>query len=131
MSDDVVDPLGDEIMGKGPRRRVNVLLPPRPEVPEEAVEQGTRVLAEKWKSSVQVRPAEPVVPAGPPPAPLVSSRFDLPDYVDEQLAIEAASTRGPSGGKITKTYVILKALKTAGYRVDDKDLIEDRRRLRR
>lgn len=63
MSDDVEDPLGDEIMGKGPRRRVNVLLPPRPEVPEEAVEQGTRVLAEKWKESVQVRPAETCRPS--------------------------------------------------------------------
>jgi hypothetical protein len=131
MSDEVVDPLGDEIMGKGPRRRVNVTLPPRPDVPEETVEEGTRALAEKWKSTTQVKPTEPVVPAGPPPAPLVSSRFDLPDYLDEQLAIKAATNRGPSGGRITKTYVLLKALKEAGFRVDDKDLIEDRRRLRK
>jgi hypothetical protein len=58
-------------------------------------------------------------------------RFDFPDYVDEQLAVAAASTKGPSGGKITKTYLALKALKAAGYRVDDKDLIEDRRRTRK
>jgi hypothetical protein len=129
MSDNTSDPLGDEIMGKGPPKRI--ILPPRPDVPEERVEEGTRALAEKWRANTLTKSAKPAEQAGPPPAPLVSSRFDLPDYVDEQLAVEAASTRGPSGGKITKTYVILKALKAAGYRVDEKDLIEDRRRLRR
>jgi hypothetical protein len=130
MSEKGADPLGDEIMGAASRRRVNVVLPPRPDLPVEAVEQGTRQLAEKWGANTQIRPAEPPPPADPP-APLVSVRFDFPDYVDEQLAVAAASTKGPSGGKITKTYLALKALKDAGYRVDDKDLIEDRRRIRK
>jgi hypothetical protein len=58
-------------------------------------------------------------------------RFDFPDYVDQQLAVRAATTKGPSGGKVTKTYLALKALKDAGYRVDDVDLVEDRRREKR
>jgi hypothetical protein len=131
MSEKPADPLGDEIMGAGARRRVNVSLPPRPELPEEAVEKGARALGERWGASTQMRPAEPPPPPVDPPAPLVSVRFDFPDYVDEQLAVAAASTKGPSGGKITKTYLALKALKEAGYRVDDKDLIEDRRRMRK
>ena len=121
---------GDEIMGAG-RRRVNVALPPRPELPDEAVEKGTRAIGEKWNANTQMRSERPPPPSAPPPAKLVSVRFDFPDYVDEQLAVAAASTKGPSGGKITKTYLALKALRDAGYRVDDKDLIEDRRRLRK
>jgi hypothetical protein len=71
------------------------------------------------------------VPPQPPSAPLVSSRFDFPNYLDEELAVRAASTKGPSGGKITKTYLVMLALKQAGYRVDEVDLIEDRRREKR
>jgi hypothetical protein len=128
MSNHDKDPLGDEIMGA--KRRFNVALPPRPELPDERVEQGARQLGEKYNSSVQLRSTEHVQPL-PPSAPLVSSRFDFPNYLDEELAVRAASTKGPSGGKITKTYLVMLALKQAGYRVDEVDLVEDRRREKR
>jgi hypothetical protein len=128
MSNNANDPLGDEIMGV--KRRINVSLPPRPELPDERVEQGARQLGEKYNSATQLRPAE-LAPPPPPSAPLVSSRFDFPAYLDEELAVRAASTKGPSGGKITKTYLVMLALQQAGYRVDEVDLIEDRRREKR
>jgi hypothetical protein len=120
--------LADEIK-QARKPRLNVSLPPRQEIPDETIEARSHSIGEKWGSATQLLPKVPAKPPIPI-APLVSVRFDCPDYLDEELAVKAAGTRGPSGGKVTKTYLILQALKQAGYRVEDADLIEDRRRLK-
>ena len=118
--------LADEIQ-QARKPRLNVSLPPRQEIPDETIEARSQTIGEKWGSTTQLLPKVPEKPAIHL-APLVSVRFDCPDYLDEELAVKAAGTRGPSGGKVTKTYLILLALKQAGYRVEDADLIEDRSR---
>ncbi|WP_407523763.1 hypothetical protein [Methylobacterium oryzisoli] len=42
--------------------------------------------------------------------------------LDRELAIRAAEQR------VTKQYLVAKALQNAGYRLDDADLIEDKRK---
>jgi hypothetical protein len=126
---DKPNPLANEIL-QARKPRLNVTLPPRQDLPDAMIEESSRRIGEKYGANTRLVPEEPpeeVVPT----APLVSVRFDFPDYVDQQLAVRAATTKGPSGGKVTKTYLALKALKDAGYRVDDVDLVEDRRREKR
>ena len=52
---------------------------------------------------------------------MVSTRGYIPHYLDDELTIRVATQR------VTKTFLILDALKKAGYRVEESDLIQDRR----
>lgn len=86
-------------------------------VPDAALD---RVAADARLPSLQPAPA---VGAGLPDIqrPL---KADIPEYVHKQLEIRMAET-GTS-----KRYLVLMALKQAGYRVEDADLYSDGRRLR-
>jgi hypothetical protein len=113
-------PIGNEIR----RQRIDVALRPRAELPDEEVEARSRAIGEKWGAATQLRPAEPpVLPLAT--APLVSVRFDCPDYLDKELAVKAAEQG------VTKTFLILQSLGMAGYRMEPVDLIKDRRRQRK
>lgn len=57
-----------------------------------------------------------------PTTKVVSIRGYIPDYLDYELAMRAAQER------VTKTFLILEALAKAGYRVDEADMIQDRRK---
>ena len=109
------NPLADEIK-QAAKPRLN--LKPRPEVTDEAVTDHSREIGAKWGANTQLVPQEQ-------PAPLISVRFDCPDYLDRAIAVEAAQ-KG-----CTKTFLILNAMKQAGYEIADVDLVLDRRRSRR
>ena len=121
MSDN--NPLADEIR-EARKPRLNLALPPRPDVPDEAVETRSREIGEKWGATTQLVPNLPEEP-DEPPAPLISVRFDCPDYLDRAISVDAAQQ------DCTRTYLILKALKTAGYEINDRDLVVDRRKVRK
>ena len=122
MSKAAFPPIGNEIQ----RQRIDVALRPRTELPDEEVEALSRAIGEKWGAATQLRSAEStVLPLPTSTAPLVSVRFDCPDYLDKELSVKAAEQG------VTKTYLILHALGVAGYRMDAIDLIKDRRRQRR
>lgn len=122
MSKSVFPPIGNEIR----HQRIDVALRPRAELPDEEVEARSRAIGEKWGAATQLRSAEPTaVPLPTPTAPLVSVRFDCPDYLDKELSVKAAEQG------VTKTYLILHALGMAGYRMDAVDLVKDRRRQRK
>jgi hypothetical protein len=57
--------------------------------------------------------------------PLASLRVEIPKYVDKMLAM-AAAERG-----VTKQYLVLEALQGKGYPVNDSDLIEDKRKVKK
>lgn len=115
------NPLADEIrLARKPR--INLDLPPRPDVPDQAIEEHSREIGGKWRASTQI-PAAPALPE--PTAPLTSVRFDCPDYVDRAISVAAAQEN------VTKTFIILSALKAAGYDIKDVDLVVDRRRDRK
>ena len=119
MSDD--NPLADEIR-QARKPRVNLALPPRPDVPDDTVEARTRELGGTWGATTRMAaPPEPSEPT----APLISVRFDCPAYLDRAISI-AAAEQG-----VTKTYLILKALKADGFELRDVDLVIDRRKARK
>jgi hypothetical protein len=115
------NPLADEIR-QARHPKANLTLPPRPEIPDEAVETHSREIGGRWGATTQLPVPEP--PAEPT-APLVSVRFDCPDYADRAVSI-AAAEQG-----VTKTFLILKALKAAGFEIKEVDLVVDRRKARR
>src|SRR3954463_435822 len=114
------NPLAAEIR-EARKPRANLALPPRPEIPDQVVEEGTREIGGKWGANTQLQPMMPEEPT----APLVSVRFDCPDYVDRAVSIAAAEQN------VTKTFLILKALQSAGYEIRDVDLVADRRKVRK
>lgn len=113
-------PIADEL-APAPRPRLDLRgLKPREPVPDEAVEANSRAIGGKWGASTQLSTPEPEVPL----APVTSIRGYIPQYLDDELAVKAAERR------VTKTFLILEALAKAGYRVDEHDMVQDRRKVR-
>jgi hypothetical protein len=116
------NPLADEIR-QAKRPRLDLALPARADVPDAAIDERSRELGGRWGASTQIQP-EPSQPPEPM-APLISVRFDCPNYIDRAISVAAAEQN------VTKTYLILKALKADGYEIRDVDLVADRRRDRK
>jgi hypothetical protein len=114
-------PLKNELR-EASKPRLDLALKPKPELSDEAVEANSRSIGERYGSTTSLSTPEK---SEPPVAPLTSVRFDCPDYLDRELAVKAAEQG------VTKTYLILQALKQGGYRLDPADLVKDRRRSRR
>ena len=102
-----------------PRQRVDLKgLKPREPMPDEAIEANSLAIGQKWGASTQLPKVEPQVPL----APVTSIRGYIPQYLDDELSVKAAERR------VTKTFLIMEALAKAGYRIDENDLVQDRRR---
>lgn len=69
-------------------------------------------------------PPPAAIPEPPPREPTEEFKVTVPRYLNRHLAAIAAERR------VTKQYLILEALRAAGYRLDDADLHEDGRRYR-
>lgn len=112
----------DRELTPAPRKRLDLagLKQLREPIADEAVEANSRVIGEKWGASTQLSRDE----QSPPRPPVTSIRGYIPQYLDDELAIKAAERR------VTKTFLILEALAKAGYRVDESDLVQDRRRIK-
>jgi hypothetical protein len=109
-------PIEDELRPKTKlKRHVNS------ETSDADIEANSRRLGEKWGAATRIDQEADA----PPPAPVVSIRGYIPDYLDADLAIKAAERR------VTKTFLIMEALAKAGYRLEDVDLIQDRRKAKR
>jgi hypothetical protein len=117
-------PIKDELR-QAAKTRLDVNLKPRPELPDEAIAANSRAIGERYGSATSLPPPTSLVEPPKPAAPLTSVRFDCPDYLDKELSVKAAEEG------VTKTYLILQALGRAGYRLDEVDLVKDRRRLRK
>ena len=62
--------------------------------------------------------------SAPPPTPCKSFNLSVPDYLFDELGMQAVQRR------VTKRYLILEALSKAGFRIEPQDLEEDGRRRR-
>lgn len=115
----IVLPSIDDELAPAPRQRVNLKnLRPREPLADEDVAANSVAIGEKWGASTQLPVVEPTMPL----SPVVSIRGYIPQYLDDELAMQAA------GRRVTKTFLILEALQKAGYRVDENDIVEDRRK---
>src|SRR4051794_34480646 len=117
-------PIKDELR-QAAKPRLDVSLKPRPELPDEAIAANSRTIGERYGAAPSLLSSAPPAEPPRPAAPLTSVRFDCPDYLDKELSVKAAEQW------VTKTYLILQALGQACYRLDEVDLVKDRRRLRK
>ena len=107
-----------------PRHRVDLkAIRPKGQADDATIEENSRRLGSDWGASTTLQPPAP----GPtvPRAPLASLRIEVPAYLDDELTQKAASQR------VTKQYLVLTALREAGYHIDDADIVADKRKARR
>lgn len=109
-----------------PRKRIDLkAIRPKGETDNATIEENSRLLGNEWGASTSLRH----VPSKSMPsithAPVASLRIEVPVYLDDALTREAAAKR------VTKQYLVLTALRQAGYRIDDSDLVADKRKTRR
>jgi hypothetical protein len=94
-------------------------------VDDAAIEENSRRLGTEWGALTSLEGGK-----GPKPsaetarAPIASLRIEMPEYLDRTLARRAADER------VTKQYLVLKALEQAGYEIDPIDLVPDKRKAR-
>jgi hypothetical protein len=88
-------------------------LRPRGDMADELVHANSRALGERWGASTHIRPQEPLTP-------LESLRIDVPDYLARELRVRCAEQ------KVTNAYLVMLALKSDGFHVEEKDLVKDR-----
>ena len=107
-----------------PRHRVDLkAIRPKGQADDATIEENSRRLGSDWRASTTLQPPapEPTVVR----APLASLRIEVPAYLDHELTQKAASQR------VTKQYLVLTALRQAGYHIDDADIVADKRKARR
>lgn len=111
---------------KGERKRVDLkAIRPKGNADDATIEENSRLLGNEWGASTSLQRTQQ--PASAPPvarAPVASLRIEVPVYLDDELTREAAAKR------ITKQYLVLTALRSAGYHIDDADIVADKRKAR-
>ena len=101
-----------------PRRRVDLKALRPAGIDDDAVERNSRALGSEWGASTSLASPEEATP-------LASLRIVVPDYLDRALARDAAEQR------VTKQYLVMKALQGAGYQIAEADLVEDKRKVKK
>ena len=101
-----------------PKKRLDLRAIRQAPVDDAAVAENSRRIGSEWG-------AQTSLPPGATRTPLASLRIEVPEYLDRALALKAAELR------VTKQYLVVKALQEAGYRVEDADLVEDKRKAKR
>ncbi|MBE7157666.1 MAG: hypothetical protein INR62_04400 [Rhodospirillales bacterium] len=98
-----------------PKKRLDLRAIKAPEGEDANVEANSRKLAAEWGAVTTVTP---------PRAPIASLRIEIPEYLDRELAQRAFEQRA------TKQFLVVQALKAAGFHVEDADLVPDKRKRR-
>jgi hypothetical protein len=107
-----------------PRKRLDLKsIRPKADDDDEAVEEISRKLGQEWGASTTLTPPPP--PSTPGSPLLASLRIEVPAYLDDELTQRAAAQR------VTKQFLVLTALRQAGYHIRDADIVADKRKARR
>jgi hypothetical protein len=125
MSNKTLPPIDEELRAE--RKRLDLkALRPKGDADDATIEENSRLLGTEWGASTSLQRAQPPASATPVVrTPLASLRIEVPTYLDNELTQKAAAQR------VTKQYLVLTALRHAGYRIDDADLVADKRKARR
>jgi hypothetical protein len=116
MSKPALPALDDELE---PRRKVDLRsIQPKAVTDDATVEENSRRLGNQWGAQTTLEPQRTKTP-------LASLRIEVPEYLDRELALKAAQDR------VTKQYLVLQALRQAGFRVEPEDLVADKRKAKR
>jgi hypothetical protein len=81
----------------------------RPKGDDARIERNTEKLGEKWLGAKTI----------------ASLRIEIPEYVDHELAMRAASER------TTKQYIVKCALRAYGIEIAEEDMVPDKRKAKR
>jgi len=138
-----IPPATDELLAAGRRRigegRLNLRDLKPVGIDDAETERRVEKITHTYGAHAQIAPAksrlsEPVKSGAatephPSPGPArhtryASFRVDLPEYLDQELTERSARER------VTKTYLIMDALRRAGLTVKPEDLVSDRRKTR-
>jgi hypothetical protein len=106
-------PIGDEL-----RPRARLKRHTSEPTSDAEIEENSRQIGERWGATTRIDLEREQIPL----APVVSIRGYIPNYLDDELTIKSAERR------VTKTFLIMEALAKAGYRVEDHDMVQDRRK---
>lgn len=118
-------PIDDELQERGKRVDLRAIRP-KGDADDATIDENSRLLGNEWGASTSLQRAQPPASALPiARAPVASLRIEVPVYLDDALTREGAEKR------VTKQYLVLTALRQAGYRIDDADLVADKRKARR
>ena len=118
MNKEALPSIGDDL---APRKRVDLKSIKSADVDDAAVAENSRKLGTEWGAQTSLSPTpEPEIER--PKVTLASLRIEVPDYLDRELALKAVDQR------VTKQYLVMKALQAAGYKLDNADLVEDKRK---
>lgn len=109
------------------RKRIDLkAIQPKADADDATIEENSRRLGNEWGASTGLQRVLPPASAlAAARAPVASLRIEVPTYLDNELTQKAAAQR------VTKQYLVLTALRHAGYRIDDADLVADKRKARR
>jgi hypothetical protein len=136
-----IPPATDELLAAGQRRvgegRLNLRDLKPAGIDDAEAERHVEEITHTYGAHAQIAPAknraaEParlVATPEPGPAPARRLRYagfrvDLPEYLDQELTERSARER------VTKTYLIMDALRRAGFALRPEDLVSDRRKTR-
>ena len=134
-----IPPATDELLAAGQRKvgegRLNLRSLRPAGIDDDETERNVEEITQTYGAHAQIPPAKPArlqpVPAETDAAApamrrsrFASFRVDLPEYLDQELTMRSARDRA------TKTYLIMDALRRAGYTVKPEDLVADRRKTR-
>jgi hypothetical protein len=104
---------------QSPRKRVDLkAIRSKVEADDATVAENSHKLGSEWGASTSLEKPEPRTP-------IASLRIEVPAYLDDELTQKAAVQR------VTKQYLVLTALRLAGYHIEDADLVADKRKARR
>jgi len=98
-----------------PRKRLDLRSIKAPEAEDANVEANSRRLASEWGAVTSVPVSR---------GPIASLRIEIPEYLDRELAQRAFEQR------VTKQFIVVQALQTAGFNVEPGDLVPDKRKRR-
>lgn len=101
------------------RKRLDLRSIKAPASEDADVVANSQKLAEEWGAVTTVTPAK---------AATASLRLEIPAYLDQELAEQAL--RGLNGQRVTKQFLVIEALRKAGFHVEPGDLIPDKRKRR-
>ena len=102
-----------------PRKRLDLRSIKAPETQDAHVEANSQKLAEEWGAVTSVTPVR---------GQISSLRLEIPAYLDQALAEKAL--QGLNGQRVTKQFLVVQALRDAGFHVDPSDLVPDKRKRR-
>lgn len=109
-------PLDDDL--NTPRRVDLRSIKPRLQDDDALVTANSHRLGTEWGAQTSLE-------AGRRRTPIASLRVEVPEYLDRELALRAVEQR------VTKTFLVVQALRSAGFHVELDDLVADKRKVQR